>query len=183
LISKVKTLIAANKSLIRFLVFAFLLLFGWVFFASFFPSAVADLHYFVIRPQADICAYFLKLMGYDLVQEYMVADCEAVLTFPNNGFICIGKGCSGLELFLLFFGFIFLMKGRLVDKLWFVPLGALAILVLNIIRIIALSVIYYHHPEYLEFNHKYTFVIIVYGAIFGLWVLWINKFANRSPES
>jgi exosortase/archaeosortase family protein len=88
--------------------------------------------------------------------------------------------CSGLELFLLFFGFILLMKGRLKDKLWFVPLGFLGILVLNIIRIILLSIIYYHTPQYLDFNHKYTFVIIVYGAIFGLWVLWVNKFANRA---
>ena len=71
------------------------------------------------------------------------------------------------------------MKGRLKDKLWFVPLGFLGILVLNIIRIIALSMIYYHKPQYLDFNHKYTFVIIVYGAIFGLWVLWVNKFANK----
>ena len=183
MITKAKTVVSENKGLIKFLAFAFLLLFGWVFFASIFPSAVADLHYFVIRPQADICAYFLRSIGYELVQDYMVADCEATLAFPDHGFICIGKGCSGLELFLLFFGFIFLMKGRIIDKLWFVPLGTLAILVLNIIRIIALSVIYYHRPEYLEFNHKYTFVIIVYGAIFGLWVLWINKFANRTSES
>lgn len=100
----------------------------------------------------------------------------------ESGGICIGAPCSGLELFILFFGFIFLMKGRKRDKLWFVPVGFLAILVLNIIRIIALTLIYIHHPEYLDFNHKYTFVIIVYGAIFGLWVLWINKFANRSDK-
>ncbi|NJN26452.1 MAG: archaeosortase/exosortase family protein [Cyclobacteriaceae bacterium] len=93
--------------------------------------------------------------------------------------MCIGSACSGLELFILFFGFILLMRGRLVDKLWFVPLGFLGILILNIIRITGLCIIFYHHPEYLEFNHKYTFVILVYGAIFGLWVLWVNKFADR----
>lgn len=181
--TKTKTFVDANKGLIKFLSLAFLLLFGWVYFSSFYPSAVADMHYFIIRPQADISAYFLKLFGYELVQDYMIADCEARLVFPDHGFICIGSGCSGLELFLLFFGFIFVMRGRLIDKLWFIPLGSLAILILNIIRIIALSAIYYHHPEYLEFNHKYTFVVIVYGAIFGLWVLWVNKFATKSSES
>ena len=181
--SKAKTFIEANKGLIKFLSLAFLLLFSWVLFSSFYPAAVAKMHYLIIRPQADVCAYLLKLFDYEIVQQYMVNDCEAMIIFPDKGFVCVGSGCSGLELFLLFFGFIFLMRGRLVDKLWFVPLGVLGILFMNIIRITALSVIHYHHREYLEFNHKYTFVVIVYGAIFGLWILWINKFANRSTKS
>ncbi len=179
MIEKLKSFVKQNIELIRFLGSAFLLLLIWVLGSAFFPSTIADMHYFIIRPQADISAFFLRLFGYELLQDYMVNGCEARLVFSGSGSICIGSGCSGLELFLLFFGFIMLMRGRLKDKLWFVPLGFIGILVLNIIRIIALSMIYYHHPEYLEFNHKYTFVIIVYGAIFGLWVLWVNKFANR----
>jgi len=183
LIAKAKIFIHQHRALIQFLVLAFLLLLAWVLISSFYPSLVADMHFYIIKPQADISAYFLRLFGYEIDQDYMVNGCEARLVFAGYGGICIGSGCSGLELFILFFGFILLMKGRLKDKLWFVPLGFLAILVLNIIRIIALSAIYYHHPQYLDFNHKYTFVIIVYGAIFGLWVLWVNKFANRKSVS
>ncbi len=166
--------------MIRFLGAAFLLLLLWVLLTSFFPAIVADMHYWIIRPQADISAFFLRLLGYVIDQDYMVNGCEARLVFAGAGSICIGDGCSGLELFILFFGFILLMRGRIKDKLWFIPAGVLAILILNIIRIIALSLIFYHTPEYLIFNHKYTFVIIVYGAIFGLWVLWVNKFSHRS---
>ena len=158
---------------------AFLLLIAWVLVSSFFPAVIQDMHYFIIKPQADISAFFLKLFGYEFLQDYMVNGCEARIVFSGSGSICIGSGCSGLELFLLFFGFILLMRGRLKDKLWFVPLGFLGILILNIIRIVVLCMIYFHKPEYLAFNHKYTFVIIVYGAIFGLWVLWVNKFASR----
>jgi exosortase family protein XrtF len=183
LIAKAKHFISENKELIKFLSSAFVLLLLWVLMTSFMPNLVADMHYFIIKPQADISAFFLELFGYMVDQDYMVNGCEARIVFAGAGSICIGSGCSGLELFLLFFGFILLMKGRLKDKLWFVPLGFLGILVLNIIRIILLSIIYYHTPQYLDFNHKYTFVIIVYGAIFGLWVLWVNKFANRANES
>lgn len=179
MIEKVKSFVIENRELIQFLGSAFLLLLVWVFVSAFYPSLVNDMHYIIIKPQADISAFFLRLFGYEIDQDYMVNGCEARLVFAGYGAICVGSGCSGLELFLLFFGFIFLMKGRLKDKLWFVPLGFLGILVLNIMRIIALSVIYYHKPQYLDFNHKYTFVIIVYGAIFGLWVLWVNKFANK----
>ena len=179
MIEKVKSFILQNRDLIQFLGSAFLLLLVWVLVSAFYPSLVSDMHYIIIKPQADISAFFLRLFGYEIDQDYMVNGCEARLVFAGYGAICVGSGCSGLELFLLFFGFIFLMKGRLKDKLWFVPLGFLGILVLNIMRIIALSVIYYHKPQYLDFNHKYTFVIIVYGAIFGLWVLWVNEFANK----
>ena len=179
MIEKVKSFIIENRELIQFLGSAFLLLLVWVLVSAFYPSLVSDMHYIIIKPQADISAFFLRLFGYEIDQDYMVNGCEARLVFAGYGAICVGSGCSGLELFLLFFGFIFLMKGRLKDKLWFVPLGVLGILVLNIMRIIALSMIYYHKPQYLDFNHKYTFVILVYGAIFGLWVLWVNKFAIK----
>lgn len=179
LIRKAKKIISENRAVIKFLFLAFLMLLAWVLVSAFFPSLIRDLHYFIIKPQADISAYFLNFIGYHAKQEYMVNGCEALLIFSGRGHICIGTGCSGLELFILFFGFILLMKGRLKDKLWFVPLGFFGILMLNIIRIIALSIIYYHKPQYLDFNHKYTFVIIVYGAIFGLWVLWVNKFADK----
>lgn len=183
MISKAKIFIKQNAALIQFLGLAFLLLLAWVVISAFFPSLIADMHYGIIKPQADISAFFLRLLGYEIDQDYMVNGCDARLVFAGYGAICVGSGCSGLELFLLFFGFILLMRGRLKDKLWFVPLGFLGILVLNIIRIIGLSLIYYHKPEYLDFNHKYTFVIIVYGAIFGLWVLWVNKFADRKSEA
>lgn len=180
MIAQIKRFISSNRGLVRFLVSAFIFLVIWVLMTTFAPRLVADMHYAIIKPQADISAFFLRVFGYEVDQDYLVNGCEARIVFAGAGAICIGSGCSGLELFLLFLGFILLMRGRLKDKLWFVPLGFLAILVLNIIRIVVLSVIFYHTPQYLEFNHKYTFVIIVYGAIFGLWVLWVNKFADRT---
>jgi len=178
LIEKVKLFFSQNSEVFRFLGFAFVLLLAWVLFSAFYPSAVQELHFSIIKPQADISAFFLRMLGFQIDQDYMVFDCQATIIFEDHRSICIGTGCSGLELFLLFFGFILLMKGRWKDKLWFVPLGFLGILVLNIIRITMLCMIYYYQPEYLDFNHKYTFVIILYGAIFGLWVLWVKKFTN-----
>lgn len=182
MVEKAKSFLSQNSEVFRFLGLAFALLLAWVLFSAFYPSAVADLHYLIIKPQADTSAFLLRLLGYEIEQDYMVFGCEATIIFKDHGSICVGPGCSGLELFLLFFGFILLMKGRKRDKFWFIPLGAFGVLVLNIIRITILCIIYYHKPEYLDFNHKYTFVIIVYGAIFGLWVLWVKKFADAKND-
>ncbi len=181
--NKTTKYISQNRELIRFLALSFAILLAWVLLSVVFPSFIGDLHYIIIKPQADISAFILRLLGFNIAQEYMVGGCEASLIFVGYGNVCVGVGCSGLELFLLFIGFIALMKGRLRDKLWFIPLGITGIFILNIIRIFVLCIIYYYHPDYLDFNHKYTFVIIVYGAIFGLWVLWVNKFAHLKSNS
>ena len=32
-------------------------------------------------------------------------------------------------------------------------------------------------PELLDFNHDYTFTIIVYAFVFMLWYIWIQRFS------
>ena len=103
MIEKVKSFVIENRELIQFLGSAFLLLLVWVFVSAFYPSLVNDMHYIIIKPQADISAFFLRLFGYEIDQDYMVNGCEARLVFSGYGAICVGSGCSGLELFLLFF--------------------------------------------------------------------------------
>jgi len=171
------------RKFLKFLGLAFLLLISWVVISTYLPEIIHTAHFSIIKPQADISAFFLRLLGHEFNQEYMVYGCEARLVFQEHGSICIGTGCSGLELFLVFFGFILLMKGDWKNKLWFVPMGFLGILILNIIRIITLCLFFIHAPQYVQFNHKYTFVIIVYVAIFGLWILWANKFANKKQSN
>ena len=183
MISSVKQLLLKNRDLIRFLSSAFLLLLLWILTTTFFPSIIAKAHFHIIEPQAKISAIALNKLGFENELKVLEPDCEARIFLKNQSSICISTGCSGLELFFLFLGFILLMRGRPIDKLWFMPLGIFGILLLNIIRIIALSIIYYYKPEYLQFNHKYTFVLIIYGAIFALWVLWINKFSNKKPAT
>jgi hypothetical protein len=41
----------------------------------------------------------------------------------------------------------------------------------------ALAIIVDINPEWLDFNHDYTFTILVYAAVFALWYLWIEKFS------
>ena len=182
-LNRLKQFIKEYSHLFRFLGLALLLLLIWVLINSLFPEWVSDLNYAIIKPQANASAGMLRLLGYQIDQDFLVNGCDARIIINNRASICVGPGCSGLELFLIFAGFILLFRGNLRNKLWFMPLGLFLILVLNILRIVALSLIAYHKPEYLDFNHKYTFVIIVYGAIFLLWLIWVNHFATKhEPE-
>ncbi len=181
--NRIKEVIAQNRSLVVFLGWGFFLLLLWVVFATFFHPQLMALHYYIIIPQTKISGWLLELIGYHAFVHFPPGQQVGRIVVEGVAGVLIGSGCSGLELFVIFAGFILLFRGKAKNKLWFLPLGLLLILVLNIIRISALALILYYAPEYMDFNHKYTFVIMVYGAIFLLWLWWVNKFADNKKEN
>ncbi len=96
----------------------------------------------------------------------------------GNTMVGVGNPCNGLELFALFAGFIICFPGNAKTKLWFIPLGFLLIHLSNIIRTAILAFIQYKAPQYLDFNHHYTFTVIVYAIIFFLWMKWVNSYSG-----
>ena len=162
------------RELIRFVGLALLMLLGWVLVLAFFPGFVHALHFYLIRLQVEAGAALLRLFGWSTDVAYRQGNCLARLIM-DRGAVCVGTGCSGLELFLLFAAFIVLIRGNRKKKAAFILTGLIIILILNIFRIIGLALINNLHPEYLQFNHKYTFVIIMYVVIFLLWVYWVHK--------
>lgn len=93
--------------------------------------------------------------------------------------VFVNEGCSAGKLYLLFFSLIFSFGGRLKDMAWFVPMGLASVYVLNLLRIAYLSIVAYKYPTYFKLNHDYVVVIVLYGFMFLLWYMWINKYAIR----
>lgn len=174
--------IIGNKKIQRFFLSAMILLIIWVLFTVFFPLELYRLHFWTIEPQAHLSAGFLGLIGYSTKVWHNVNNCMTLLDMNNSAVVCIGTGCSGVELFIVFAVFILLFKGQTMNYLWYIPVGLILIMILNIIRIVSLSIIAYRAPDYLNFNHKYTFVILVYGFLIFLWIYWMNHFYERKPH-
>lgn len=128
---------------------------------------------FLISHLVSSTEFMLNLMGYNV---FTYSD--AVGVDGTHG-VLIGAPCNGLSLFALFAGFIIIFPGKIKYKLIYIPLGLLAIHVLNILRLVGLAMVVVYKPESLEFNHKYTFTVIVYAFIFAFWMIWVKKFAQR----
>lgn len=109
---------------------------------------------------------------------------QTIMCLDNREILGVGNPCNGLELFVLFTGFILCFPGKLKMKAWFIPLGILLIHLVNVIRAAALVLIQKFSPQHLDFNHHYTFTIVVYAVIFLLWMLWVNRFSafNTTPR-
>lgn len=92
------------------------------------------------------------------------------------------EGCNAISVIILFIAFIMAFSGKLKTTLLFVLGGSLFIYILNILRIAMLSVLMYHFPEQEHILHGVVFPLIIYGAVFILWVIWVNKFSKYASK-
>ncbi len=129
---------------------------------------------------AEISMFFISLFGYTPVintsTDFVIISIEG--NYLNHG-AWIGEPCNGLKVFGLFSIFILAFQGKWTNKLWFIPLGILILHLANAIRIAILTIISAQNPALLDFNHNITFQVIVYGIVFILWYLWVNKLSKR----
>jgi exosortase family protein XrtF len=133
-----------------------------------------------IREIINLCKWIFDLMGYKTFASKEANDFQVFGIDGSNG-VWIGGPCNGITLMFLFAIFVIAYPGNFKNKLWYVPLGIFIVHVINISRIIGLALIAYNYPQYLYFNHTYTFTFLAYSAVFGLWMLWVNKFSATIP--
>jgi exosortase family protein XrtF len=126
--------------------------------------------------------FILKLLNYSTFKVLQDRDVQVLGIDGSNG-LWIGSNCNAINLFVLFSVFIIAYPGQQKPKLWFIPVGIIAIHVLNLVRVIALVLIAYHSPQSLNFNHTYTFTFIIYSFIFLLWIVWVNKFSSKKTNA
>jgi exosortase family protein XrtF len=87
----------------------------------------------------------------------------------NQKLIGIADGCNGLNLYILFIGFIIAFPNSLKRKLSFGIYGFLLVFGVNVLRCIGLGMVQIHYPHFMIYAHHYIFKIITYGVVFLLW--------------
>lgn len=166
----------------RFLITAVLLFAGWSVLYNLWldPIDVID------RPVIDNLIYLASLMleavGYDTIPAQDPSVTTRIAGIDGTTGVWVGDPCNGVTLFAIFLIFVLSYPGQWRKRLWFIPLGLLSIHILNAMRIAALSLIQKYAPGWLEFNHTYTFTILVYAWVFYLWYIWASRL-NRRPKN
>lgn len=118
------------------------------------------------------------------------ARIESHPTEPSVKIIYSGKyvsriieGCNALSVMILFVSFIVAFTGKFKKAIIFILFGLLLIHLLNIVRIALLSVALYHYPQHEHILHAVIFPLIIYGIVFLLWVIWVNKFSIHATTA
>ena len=91
----------------------------------------------------------------------------------------VNESCSGLKQFFQIAILFILFPGPWKHKLWYIPAAIVVMHGVNIMRIVILSVILVHHPDYWTFSHNWILRPFFYVIIFLEWLLWLKYFRNK----
>jgi exosortase family protein XrtF len=73
--------------------------------------------------------------------------------------------------------------GKLKQTLVFILIGTIIIQLFNVLRIALLCMAIFHFPEYEHILHGVIFPLFIYGIVFLLWVIWVNKYSSYATTS
>jgi exosortase family protein XrtF len=158
-----------KNRLFRFLVIVVVLIFGWLILYDVWLNKFDD---FLTYQISLASGWLLNLAGYDVTVQ------NTAIIMNGEELVRVGAACNAMVLMALFAGFIIAFPGPLVGKMVFIPLGILIINILNLLRVSLLALNAFYSEQTLDFNHKYTFTLVVYAAIFYLWMIWVQKFSK-----
>ena len=147
--------------------------------------------------QSYLSQYDLKKMQVDGMTQMVARQSEQILSvFDSNSYTMpnlkepsvklfyhgkwvarIIEGCNALSVIILFISFVIAFKGKIWQTILFILAGILLIHFFNIIRIALLCMAIFHYPKSQHFLHGVVFPLFIYGIVFSLWVIWVNKFS------
>jgi exosortase family protein XrtF len=161
-----------NKKLILFVAKALGLLLLWIFGYELWLKGEGTVDNWLTSLAAAHSSTVFAWLGIPI--ENRLTSYGEAMVVGGKPLLYIAHSCNGLVLYAMFAGFVLLFGKQWAKKLTFIVGGLLLIYAMNIARIVLLCLIQLHYPSWLDISHKYIFTIIIYGAIFGMWMKWVN---------
>lgn len=170
-----------RNPVLRFLLLGTLAYLAWYITYEFWLKPSSQLDEWVIQRIVNGTRITLSALGYELLESISNTGFENRVGILGSSGVIVGAPCDGLVLFALFAAFIIAYPGPWKHKSWYLPVGVLGIHAINVARVAALAIIVDINPNWLSFNHDYTFTVLVYSFVFLLWYIWVQRFAHDHP--
>lgn len=108
--------------------------------------------------------------------------------------VIIAPECASLKQWLHWIFLMVIFPGPLKHKLWYIPVGLVIIEWTNVIRICGVLLMGIWWPnihihiggsdiDTFQLAHDYIFKLFFYFVIFLMWVLWVEKFYNKTKTT
>lgn len=125
----------------------------------------------------------IQFFGYKCEAQPHESEASFKILISNVYVARVVEGCNALSVIILFIAFVVAFKGRLKTTLFFILLSVLLIHLLNIIRIALICIAMLHYPQHQHLLHGVLFPLFIYGVVFLLWVVWVNKFSVYAAKT
>jgi len=120
----------------------------------------------------------LGSLGYDASIEAHPNEPSMKLIINNKYVARVIEGCNSVSVIILFVSFIIAFAGRLKPTIIYLLAGSVLIYAINLLRIVILSIGLFHYPWRRNILHSIIFPLIIYGMVFLLWMVWVNRYAS-----
>ena len=125
----------------------------------------------------------LTLINYNALVRQHRSQPSMMLMLEDVYVARVVEGCNAVSVIILFAAFVVAFKGRFAATVLYIIGGCVIIHTLNVIRIALLSIALLKYPEHEHLLHGVLFPLFIYGVVFGLWVVWVNKFSLHASKT
>jgi exosortase H (IPTLxxWG-CTERM-specific) len=152
---------------------AFLVLFVVLLAGSFTLISVNWVNDHVVEPftggVARASGAALNLLGQDVILR------GTVIQGPRFA-VNIRNGCNGIEAMLIFLAAVLAFPAPWRSRLLGLALGAIAIQIVNLVRVVSLYLTGAYFPKLFDASHTVIWqsVVILFSVL--LWIFWANRF-------
>lgn len=132
-----------------------------------------DFTHLVSRQSRDL----IEIFGYTSAIEPHPSQASYKLLVNGEYVARVVEGCNALSVVILFAAFVVAFRGRWWHTLLYVFAGGVLLHIANLVRIAVLAIALLHYPQHEHLLHGVVFPAAIYGMVFLLWVVWVNKFS------
>jgi exosortase/archaeosortase family protein len=94
----------------------------------------------------------------------------------SNRQVWVEEHCLAIPAMVVFAGAVLFFRGSLKDKAWFIPVGIVGIVIINILRLIFVSLAWvYLTPVFFNLHHSFIYLVITYSFIFLMIRWWMKR--------
>jgi exosortase family protein XrtF len=144
--------------------------------SKFYPDYVTNL----VANQSE---ELIDFVGYDAVVVPHPDEPSMKLIINNKYLARVIEGCNSVSVIILFVSFIMAFSGKPKTTFLYMLSGSVLIYTVNLIRIVVLSIGLYHYPWRRDILHTVIFPGIIYGMVFLLWIVWVNRFSSMIKKN
>ena len=168
-----------TKALLFFL--GWKLIYGFILYDSKYLDRTLTTHIgeasiFLINSLGGLDGYTSKRVSdFYIIDGRKIEERSSAIFHQDRMILHIANACNGLELIVLYIGFIICMPSKFWRKICYIILGIIILDGVNILRCTGLIYLREYYHIYFQFAHRYLFNAFVYTSTFIIWVIFSRK--------
>lgn len=132
---------------------------------------------------AEQTRFVLEVFNFNVQLSPSTFDPSVLVLVNGVSVVRIVEGCNAISVMILFVAFVLSFSKGILRTAGFIVAGLLIIHILNVSRIVLLTIGIIKYPEYEHFLHGVVFPLVIYGTVFLLWIIWVTKFTRHVSKT